>query len=366
MRAGIVIGLVCAVVLALVGTATAEIKPRKLTQSQAAILDHGFKAKIQNQGRKSRRVRVKLKTNTFDDPAWAKIGKSKRVRLRPHASKSVKVKLGASALDSIASCTGRQLRVWVAGTGRARDLQRDTPGCAPKPIDLSRAADCDFIGQQQGSLCLLPFPDDYYTTPDPSTATGRRIDFHAAAMPANAGGTPIDPAPYLATTASAPGRESSSRCRGWTPRLRSNRPGPVRSTSGPLLGARRARRGDRCGDGPATADLGRDRLEREHPGGHRPRDPPGGELRLRASLHRRPAQPQGRRRPADRRAGGLPLLPRPASLERRPDQRPALPLRVDLHDIAQRRDPSLEPLPRLGLHRRQRREHRRARAAHSQ
>ena len=195
MRAGIVIGLVCAVVLALVGTATAEITPRKLTQSQAAILDHGFKAKIQNQGRKSRRVRVKLKTNTFDDPAWAKIGKSKRVRLRPHESKSVKVKLGAPALDSIASCTGRQLRVWVAGTGRARDLQRDTPGCAPQPIDLSRAGDCDFIGQQDGSLCMLPFPDDYYTVADPSTRTGRRIDSQDGVDAGERLGHPSTPSP---------------------------------------------------------------------------------------------------------------------------------------------------------------------------
>ena len=55
-----------------------------------------------------------------------------------------------------------------AGKAKAK-LVRDTEECAPKPIDLSRAADCDFIGAQDTSLCLLPFPDDYYTVKDSST-----------------------------------------------------------------------------------------------------------------------------------------------------------------------------------------------------
>jgi hypothetical protein len=88
---------------------------------------------------------------------------------------------------------------------RGSDLVRDSAACSPKPIDLSRAADCDFIGQQQGSLCLLPFPDDYYTVSDPSTGTGRRVDFHAAGMPKNAGGIPIDPSAYLRNDGFSPG-----------------------------------------------------------------------------------------------------------------------------------------------------------------
>ncbi len=76
---------------------------------------------------------------------------------------------------------------------------------APKPIDLSRAGDCDFIGQQQGSLCLLPFPDDYYTAADQSTATGRRIDLHAGGMPRNASSVPINPSPYSLNDGFSPG-----------------------------------------------------------------------------------------------------------------------------------------------------------------
>ena len=53
-------------------------------------------------------------------------------------------------------------------------------------MDLSKAKVCDFIGQQKGSLCMLPFPDDFYTVRDRSTATKRRINFERAAMPQNA------------------------------------------------------------------------------------------------------------------------------------------------------------------------------------
>ena len=61
-----------AIVAALAGrlapAAEAKVKPRSLSDSQAAILDHGFKVKVANKGRTARRVRVKVKSRTFDDP----------------------------------------------------------------------------------------------------------------------------------------------------------------------------------------------------------------------------------------------------------------------------------------------------------
>ena len=76
----------------------------------------------------------------------------------------------------------------------------------PPPVDLSKADHCDFIGQQQGSLCLLPFPDDYYTVPDPSTATGRRVNLKTEATPANSSGHHIDAAPYNLNDGFSPGQ----------------------------------------------------------------------------------------------------------------------------------------------------------------
>ena len=53
--------------------------------------------------------------------------------------------------------------------------------------------------------CLLPFPNDYFTVADPSTATGRRVDFQAQAMPTNVAGTPIDPTAWDRNDGFSPG-----------------------------------------------------------------------------------------------------------------------------------------------------------------
>jgi hypothetical protein len=73
------------------------------------------------------------------------------------------------------------------------------------PIDLSRASTCDFIGQQEGSLCLLPFPNDYYTARDKSSLTGRRVQFQDASMPQNILGQSVDSSAYNFNDGFSPG-----------------------------------------------------------------------------------------------------------------------------------------------------------------
>ena len=67
------------------------------------------------------------------------------------------------------------------------------------PVDTSKAGTCDFIAQPHSTLCMLPFPNDYFTRRDPSSPTGRRIDFENAGMPTNVLGQPIQAAPYNAS-----------------------------------------------------------------------------------------------------------------------------------------------------------------------
>jgi hypothetical protein len=67
------------------------------------------------------------------------------------------------------------------------------------PVDTSQAQNCDFIAEPDNTLCMLPFPDDYYTVADASSPTGRRIDFKTEGMPANVLGTHISAAPYNAS-----------------------------------------------------------------------------------------------------------------------------------------------------------------------
>ncbi len=67
------------------------------------------------------------------------------------------------------------------------------------PIDMSEAEHCDFIAEPSNPLCLLPFPNDYYTVPDSGSPSGRRIDLSTQGMPANVLGQHIDAAPYNAS-----------------------------------------------------------------------------------------------------------------------------------------------------------------------
>jgi hypothetical protein len=95
------------------------------------------------------------------------------------------------------------MRIWLKAVVGAIVVVFAIPGAAAAkkpeslpPIDMSNAANCDFIAQPGNPVCILPFPDDYYTTSDPSSPTGRRVSFNTEGMPANAFGVHIDAAPY--------------------------------------------------------------------------------------------------------------------------------------------------------------------------
>src|SRR5438552_7598717 len=71
--------------------------------------------------------------------------------------------------------------------------------------ELPAEPKCEFIASPGSSKCMLPFPDDYYTKADPTSPTGRRIDFRELAMPTNAAGAPIEAAPYNVGDGFSPG-----------------------------------------------------------------------------------------------------------------------------------------------------------------
>ena len=66
------------------------------------------------------------------------------------------------------------------------------------------AAVCDPIDQ---SDCLLPWPNNYFTTADASTATGLRLNVNPLATPRNAGGTAIDPTDWNRLDGFSPGSQ---------------------------------------------------------------------------------------------------------------------------------------------------------------
>ena len=55
--------------------------------------------------------------------------------------------------------------------------------------DATNPTGCDPIDPAQ---CLLPYPNDWFTQPDTTSATGRRLNLQLAAMPHNSAGKPIE------------------------------------------------------------------------------------------------------------------------------------------------------------------------------
>ncbi len=55
------------------------------------------------------------------------------------------------------------------------------------------------------SLCMSPFPSDYYTVSDPATSTGRRVSFPSGAFPPSGSGTVFDPTPWESNDGFSPG-----------------------------------------------------------------------------------------------------------------------------------------------------------------
>jgi hypothetical protein len=177
--------------------------------SQKEILARGLEVLVSNKGAENPIVTLRF-FSTYDVPNFTRLTKTRAVRLRGAAPSqrvtAVRLRLTAEGRKQIASCEARTLRVEAAHASDQAKLVRDTRRCKPKPVDLSRADHCDFIGEQDGSLCLLPFPDDFYTIADPSTRTGRRIGLKTAAMPQNVTGKPIDAGPYNLNDGFSPGQ----------------------------------------------------------------------------------------------------------------------------------------------------------------
>jgi hypothetical protein len=87
--------------------------------------------------------------------------------------------------------------VILAGLMPALGARAAVPDEAGAPAGI-----CDPI---DGAKCLLPFPNDYFTTPDPSTDTGIRVDFNPLVMPQNVEGKPIDPTEWNRNDGFSPG-----------------------------------------------------------------------------------------------------------------------------------------------------------------
>jgi len=184
----------------------AKANVKKIERGQRQILSAGA-VTVKVKSKRAGKTKVKAYSKTFDDPTFKRLTGAARLRFKRPGTETAKLRLTTKGIDRVRACGALtiEVRTGKGKHGETVDVKRNTPDCRPRPIDLSRAADCDFIGSPDG-LCLMPFPDDYYTVKDHTTTTGRRVTLHDSAMPTNAGGTPIDADPYDASDGFSPGQ----------------------------------------------------------------------------------------------------------------------------------------------------------------
>ena len=135
---------------------------------------------------------------------------AKKVKPGKH---TVAVPLSASGKSTIGGCSvtglsarftkGKSKKKGKKSKGAAvTPLDRDEAVCSVgsenptarpyygPPIDTSTASRCDFMDP---SVCLQPWPNDYFTVADGTTPTGRRLNLNPNSTPANTSGVHVDP-----------------------------------------------------------------------------------------------------------------------------------------------------------------------------
>ena len=122
----------------------------------------------------------------------------------------VDLSLGKAGLGAPGGCKDGRIvvpsPVSIAGARRAtvhlaRDLVRDAKQLQargsghPQPVAFYPAnpGRCDWI---DGADCMFPWPNDFFTTADRTTDTGRRLNLNVLSMPRNVENKPIDPTPF--------------------------------------------------------------------------------------------------------------------------------------------------------------------------
>jgi hypothetical protein len=105
----------------------------------------------------------------------------------------------------------------VCGDNMINQPNEECDGVASTCTNGACQADCSCPGvcdPLDPSVCLYPFPNDFFTIVDPTTDTGRRVNFSITAMPMNQGGKPIDPTDYNRNDGFSPGASIELRVPG--------------------------------------------------------------------------------------------------------------------------------------------------------
>ncbi|MBN8865992.1 MAG: hypothetical protein J0H98_00405 [Solirubrobacterales bacterium] len=120
--------------------------------------------------------------------------KAANVRFRKKGVKTVSLRLTAGGRRQLAKCGAQVVKVTAtykrgkrkAKSARSKKLAKWAGnGNCVKYVQVPLGSDpehCDFL---DSTVCLQPWPNDYYTKEDSSTQTGRRLDIDPQATPMN-------------------------------------------------------------------------------------------------------------------------------------------------------------------------------------
>lgn len=213
-RGGRSLGLVCAAAVTLApAAAAASHKARpvslRITNSAAGVR-RGAPIVVSIRAKRAMRVRV------FGQLRGGIVVTSVRSTHVGRTTRRLSLRQLAAGRSALGGCARTTLEVVVVrfnsvgvrarAIGRAR-LRLDagsnchaTAKAIPYPNDGNGR--CDPIDP---AVCLQPWPNDYFTVGDPSTATGRRVALARSAMPRNVAGVSFDPSDINRNDGFSPG-----------------------------------------------------------------------------------------------------------------------------------------------------------------
>jgi len=180
------------------------------TTQKGVVTAKKLKVRVAATGKVAATVRVRVGKTTG-------ITKTVKLSFKRKASRSVSLALTSKGLAKLKACGSPKLVVEVTygkkKASKSRTLSKHGGYCTPPvvtppgpkppvtpPVDppVDPGPDCDPASADpvDQTRCLLPFPSNYYTTPDASTATGLRLNLADAQMPHNVSRGTIGAAPY--------------------------------------------------------------------------------------------------------------------------------------------------------------------------
>jgi len=163
--------------LAVAPQADARTSVQVKTKSQKELLRAGgLKVVVKGRGKVKLSASGKGKASFF---------KTKKVTVK--GKKTVTIPLTSKGFGELGYCRPVSVKVKAGGSAAAKKLK----GGSCTSVNLgANPTKCDFLDP---TVCLQPFANDYFTSTNSKTSTGRQLNLWSKGTPKNKAGTNIDP-----------------------------------------------------------------------------------------------------------------------------------------------------------------------------